>query len=40
MNHVGFERTENFSSPGGAVLDKPRVYAAPRAIAMLISSSR
>jgi thiol-disulfide isomerase/thioredoxin len=28
-NYVGYERTENFSSPGGAVLDKPRVYAAP-----------
>jgi thiol-disulfide isomerase/thioredoxin len=28
-NYVGFERTENFASPGGAVLDKPRVYAAP-----------
>jgi thiol-disulfide isomerase/thioredoxin len=28
-NYVGHERTENFTSPGGAVLDKPRVYAAP-----------
>ena len=28
-NYVGHERTENFASPGGAVLDKPRVYAAP-----------
>jgi hypothetical protein len=28
-NYVGFERTENFASPGGAVLDKRRVYAAP-----------
>jgi thiol-disulfide isomerase/thioredoxin len=28
-NYVGFERTEHFASPGGAVLDKPRVYAAP-----------
>ncbi len=28
-NYVGYERTENFSSPGGAVLDKPRVYSAP-----------
>jgi thiol-disulfide isomerase/thioredoxin len=27
--YVGFERTENFASPGGAVLDKPRVYVAP-----------
>jgi thiol-disulfide isomerase/thioredoxin len=28
-NYVGHERTENFASPGGAVLDKRRVYAAP-----------
>ena len=28
-NYVGYERTENFSSPGGAVVDKPRVYSAP-----------
>jgi thiol-disulfide isomerase/thioredoxin len=28
-NYVGSERTENFTSPGGAVLDTPRVYAAP-----------
>jgi thiol-disulfide isomerase/thioredoxin len=28
-NYVGFERTEHFASPGGAVLDKARVYAAP-----------
>jgi thiol-disulfide isomerase/thioredoxin len=28
-NYVGYERTENFASPGGAALDKPRVYAAP-----------
>ena len=28
-NYVGYERTENFASPGGAVLAKPRVYAAP-----------
>ena len=27
-NYVGYERTENFASPGGAVLAKPRVYAA------------
>ena len=24
-NYVGYERTENFASPGGAVLDKPRM---------------
>ena len=28
-NYVGYERTENFASPGGAVLGRPRVYAAP-----------
>jgi thiol-disulfide isomerase/thioredoxin len=28
-NYLGYERTENFASPGGAVLDKGRVYAAP-----------
>jgi thiol-disulfide isomerase/thioredoxin len=28
-NYVGYERTENFASPGGAVLDKPCLYAEP-----------
>jgi Thioredoxin like C-terminal domain len=28
-NYVGYARTENFASPGGAVLDKRRVYAVP-----------
>ena len=28
-NYVGYDRTENFASPGGAVLDSRRVYAAP-----------
>jgi thiol-disulfide isomerase/thioredoxin len=28
-NYVGYDRTENFASPGGAVVDKPRVYAVP-----------
>jgi thiol-disulfide isomerase/thioredoxin len=28
-NYVGYGRTENFASPGGAVRDKPHVYAAP-----------
>jgi thiol-disulfide isomerase/thioredoxin len=28
-NYVGHERTENFASPGGAEVDKRRVYAAP-----------
>jgi thiol-disulfide isomerase/thioredoxin len=27
--YVGYERTQNFSSPGGAAPDKSRVYAAP-----------
>jgi thiol-disulfide isomerase/thioredoxin len=28
-NYVGYERTENFASPGGAVLGKPRIYQLP-----------
>jgi len=28
-NYLGYERTENFASPGGAVSDKRRVYAMP-----------
>jgi thiol-disulfide isomerase/thioredoxin len=28
-NYVGYERTENFASPGGAARDEPRVYALP-----------
>jgi thiol-disulfide isomerase/thioredoxin len=28
-NYLGYERTENFASPGGAVLDTRQVYAAP-----------
>jgi thiol-disulfide isomerase/thioredoxin len=28
-NYVGYERTENFASPGGAAPDKPRIYATP-----------
>ena len=28
-NYVGFERTENFASPGGARRDKPRMYERP-----------
>jgi thiol-disulfide isomerase/thioredoxin len=28
-NYVGYDRTENFASPSGAVLDERRVYAAP-----------
>ncbi|MGH2437694.1 MAG: thioredoxin-like domain-containing protein [bacterium] len=28
-NYVGYERTENFASPGGAERDRRRLYAAP-----------
>jgi thiol-disulfide isomerase/thioredoxin len=28
-NYVGYERTQNFASPGGAVLDKARMYEVP-----------
>jgi thiol-disulfide isomerase/thioredoxin len=28
-NYVGYARTQNFMSPGGAVLDQPRTYALP-----------
>jgi len=28
-NYVGYQRTQNFASPGGAVLDKPRNYELP-----------
>ena len=28
-NYVGYQRTENFASPGGPVLDKAHVYSAP-----------
>jgi thiol-disulfide isomerase/thioredoxin len=28
-NYVGYGRTQNFASPGGAVLDKPRTYQLP-----------
>ena len=28
-NYLGLERTENFASPGGAALDKPRMYERP-----------
>jgi thiol-disulfide isomerase/thioredoxin len=33
-NHVGYERTENFASPGGAALDRRRLYAAPARLAL------
>jgi len=28
-NYVGYERSQNFASPGGAMLDKPRMYQLP-----------
>jgi len=28
-NYLGYERAQNFASPGGAMLDKPRVYQLP-----------
>jgi thiol-disulfide isomerase/thioredoxin len=28
-NYLGYERTENFTSPGGVAFDTPHVYAAP-----------
>ena len=31
-NYVGYERTENFASPGGAVLGTRRVYALPASL--------
>jgi thiol-disulfide isomerase/thioredoxin len=33
-NYVGYERTENFASPGGAVLDTHRIYAAPARLSL------
>jgi thiol-disulfide isomerase/thioredoxin len=33
-NYVGHERTENFASPGGAIPDKSRVYAAPAQLSL------
>ena len=33
-NYVGYERAENFASPGGPVLDKRRVYAAPARLSL------
>ena len=31
-NYVGYQRTQNFASPGGRVLDKSHVYSAPAAL--------
>jgi thiol-disulfide isomerase/thioredoxin len=33
-NYVGAERTENFASPGGAALDKPRMYERPARLSL------
>jgi thiol-disulfide isomerase/thioredoxin len=33
-NYVGYARTENFASPGGAVSEKRHVYAAPAQLAL------
>jgi hypothetical protein len=33
-NYVGYQRTENFASRGGALPGKPRVYAAPARLAL------
>jgi len=33
-NYVGYERTENFASPGGAAVDRRRLYAAPARLAL------
>ncbi|HET8999428.1 MAG TPA: thioredoxin family protein [bacterium] len=33
-NYLGYERTENFTSPGSPVLDKPRVYAVPARLSL------
>lgn len=32
--YLGYDRTEHFASPGGAVLGRPRVYAAPARLAL------
>jgi thiol-disulfide isomerase/thioredoxin len=33
-NYLGYERAENFASPGGPVVDKPRAYAAPARLSL------
>jgi thiol-disulfide isomerase/thioredoxin len=33
-NYVGYERTENFASPGGVAINKGRVYAAPARLSL------
>ena len=36
-NYVGYERTENFVSPGGVVLDQRRVYTVPTTLRLFIA---
>ncbi len=38
-NYVGYERTEGFASPGGAVQDKRRVYATPAKPATVLNTA-
>jgi len=33
-NYLGYERTDHFASPGGGELDRRRLYAAPRRLAL------
>jgi thiol-disulfide isomerase/thioredoxin len=33
-NYTGYERTENFASPGGAVLGKPHAYSVPASLGL------
>jgi thiol-disulfide isomerase/thioredoxin len=33
-NYLGYDRTQNFASPGGAELNRPRVYSAPSRLAL------
>ncbi len=33
-NYLGYDRTENFASPGGAAFNRRRVYAVPRQLAL------
>ena len=33
-NYVGFQRTENFASPGGPMLDKPQAYKQPASLGL------
>ena len=39
-NYLGLERTQNFASPGGADLDRSRVYAAPGDVAQSVGAYR